>query len=44
MSHLSCCMEGNFLGIMEEPHAKDNHEEEADLQVLVKIYEAENIG
>ena len=39
VSHLSCCMEGNVLGIMEEPHVEDNHEGGAYLQVLVKIYE-----
>ena len=44
MSHLSCCMEGNVLGIMEEPHVDDIHEEGADLQVLAKSYEEENIG
>ena len=44
MSHLSCCMEGNVLGIMEEPHVEDIHEEGADLQVIVKSYEEENIG
>ena len=44
MSHLSCCMEGNVLGIMEEPHVEDSHEGGADLQVLVKIYEEENMG
>ena len=44
VSHFSCCMEGNVLGIMEEPHVEDNHEGGADLQVLVKIYEEENLG
>ena len=44
MSHLSSCTEGNVLGIMEEPHVEDNHEEGADLQMLVKRYEEENIG
>ena len=44
MSHLSCCMEGNVLGIIEEPHVEDNHVGGADLQVLVKIYEEENLG
>ena len=43
MSSLSCCMEGNVLGIMEEPHLEDNHEEGEDLQVLVKSYEEENV-
>ena len=28
---------------MEEPHVEDNHEEGADLLVLVKRYEEENI-
>ena len=37
-------MEGNVLDIMEEPHVEDIHNEGADLQVLVKIYEEENIG
>ena len=37
-------MEGNVLGIMEEPHVEDNHEGGANLQVLVKIYEEENMG
>ena len=44
VSHLSCCKEGNVLGIMEKPHVEDNHEDRADLQVFVKIYEEENIG
>ena len=44
VSHLSCCMEGIVLVIMEEPHVEDNHEGGADLQVLVKIYEEENMG
>ena len=30
VSHLSCCMEGNVLG-MEEPHVEDIHEEGAYL-------------
>ena len=36
MSHLSCCMEGNVLGIMEESHVEDEHEKSSYLQVLVK--------
>ena len=44
MSHLSSYTEGNVLGIMEEPHVEDNHEEGAYIQVLKKIYEEENIG
>ena len=44
MSHLSFYMEGSVLGIMEEPHVEDNREGGADLQVLVKIYEEENMG
>ena len=44
MSHLSCCMEGNVLGIIEELDVEDSHEGGADLQVLVKIYEEENLG
>ena len=31
VSHLSCFMEGNVLGIMEETHVEDNHEEGANL-------------
>ena len=42
--HLSCSMGVNVLGIMEEPHVEDNHEGGAKLQVLVKIYEEENLG
>ena len=44
MSHLSCCMEGNVLGIMEEPHVEDNHEEGAYLQVFVKSHYEEYFG
>ena len=44
MSHLSCCMEENVLGIMEELHMEDSHEEGAYLQVLVKRYEEDNFG
>ena len=44
VSHLSYCMEGSVLGIMEEPHVEDSHEGGADLQVLVKIYKEENLG
>ena len=44
MSHLSSCRKENVLGIMDEPHVEDNHEEGADLHVLVKSYEEENIG
>ena len=44
MSHISSCMEGNVLGIMEETHVEDNHEEGLDLKVLMKIYDEENIG
>ena len=36
VSHLSCCMEGNVLGIMEGSHVEDNHEGGADLHVFVK--------
>ena len=43
MSHISCYMEGNVLGIMEEPHVEDSHEDGADLHVLVKSYEEENM-
>ena len=38
MSHLSCCIEGNVLGIMEEPHVEDSHEGGVYLQLLVKIW------
>ena len=37
-------MEGNVLGIMEEPHVDDNHEEGEDLHVFVKRYKEENYG
>ena len=36
MSHLSCCMEGNVLGIVEEFSVEDGHEKSLDLQVLVE--------
>ena len=36
VSHLSCCMEGNVLGIMEEYLVEDGHEKSSDMQVLVK--------
>ena len=36
MSHLSCCMEGNVLGIVEKFTVEDGHEESSNLQVLVK--------
>ena len=36
MSHLSCFMEENVLGIVEGPHVEDNHEGGADWQVFVK--------
>ena len=36
MSHLSCCMEGNVLGIMEESYVEDGHEKSSDLKALVK--------
>ena len=44
VSHLSCCMEGNVLGLIEELHVEDSHEEGTDLQVLVKRYEEDNFG
>ena len=44
VSPLLCCMEGNVLGLMEEPHVEDNHKEGADLQVLVKRYKEDNFG
>ena len=34
--HLSSCMEGNLLGMVEELHVEDEHEESSALQVLVK--------
>ena len=36
MSHRSCCMEGNVLGIVKEFPVEDGHEKILDLQVLVK--------
>ena len=30
--------------VLKETHVEDNHEEGVDLQMLVKIYEEENIG
>ena len=36
MSHRSCCIEGNVLGIVEEFPVEDGHEKSSDLQVLVK--------
>ena len=44
MSHLSSYKEGNLLGIIEEPHVEENHEEGSELQVHVKRYDEENIG
>ena len=44
VSPLSCCMEGNVLGLMEEPHVEENHEEGADLQVFVKSHDEEYFG
>ena len=44
MSHLSCCMEGNVLGIMEGPHVEDNRDEGEDLQVFVKSHDEEYFG
>ena len=32
------------LDVLKDPHVEDNHEEGADLQMLVKRYEEENIG
>ena len=32
------------LDVLKEPHVEDNHEEGADLQMLVKRYEEENLG
>ena len=36
MSNLSCCMEGNVLGIVEEFPVEDGHEKSSYMQVLVK--------
>ena len=36
MSHLSCCMEGDVLGIVEEFLVENGHEKSSDLEVLVK--------
>ena len=44
MSPLSCCMEVNVLGLMEEPHVEENHEEGAYFQLLVEGYAIEDIG
>ena len=44
VSPLLCCMEGNVLVLMEEPHVEDSHKEGADLQVLVKRYKEDNFG
>ena len=32
------------LDVLKEPHVEDNDKEGADLQMLVKRYEEENIG
>ena len=32
------------LDVLKETHAKDNHEEGADFQILVKRYKEENLG
>ena len=37
VSPLSCCMEGNVLGIMEEYNLEDEHAKISKLQVLVKV-------
>ena len=44
MSHLSCFMEENVLGIVEGPHVEDNHEGGADLQVFVKSPDEDYFG
>ena len=44
MSPLSCFMEGNILGLMEEPHVEENHEEGSNLQVFVKSHDGEYFG
>ena len=36
-------MEGNALGMMEELHVEDGHEEISDLKVLVKGYAIEDL-
>ena len=43
MPHLSCCMEGNVLGIMGKSHVEEGHEKRVDLQMLGKSYEEENM-
>ena len=32
------------LDVLKEPHVEENHEEGADLHMLVKRYEEENLG
>ena len=36
VSPLLCFMEGNVLGLMEEPHVEENHDEGVDLRMFVK--------
>ena len=43
MSHLSCCMEGNALGIKGKSHVEEGHEKRADSQMLGKSYEEDNM-
>ena len=37
-------MVGETLDVLEEPHVEDKHEEGTNLQMLVKIYDGENLG
>ena len=43
MSHLSCFMEGNFLGIMGKSHVDEGLEKRIDLQMLGKSYKEYNM-
>ena len=43
MSHLSCCLEGNVLGIMGKSHVEEGHEKRGDLHMLGKSYEEYNM-
>ena len=44
MSHLSCFMEENILGIIKGPHVEDNHEGGAYLQAFVKSLDEDYFG
>ena len=43
MSHLSCCTEWNVLSIMEKSHVEEGHEKRANLQMLGKSDEEDNM-